>query len=57
MSLAMVAHPESRPPPPTGAISASSGPVSSSSSNAAVPCPAMIMGWSKGGTRVAPLSF
>ena len=43
-ALAIVAQPASSPPPPTGVIRASSGPVSSSNSIPAVPWPAMIMG-------------
>ena len=44
------------PPPPTGTSSRSSGPASSNSSAAAVPSPATMSGWSKGGTSVSPRS-
>ena len=43
-ALAIVAQPASRPPPPIGAIKASRCGITSNSSSAAVPWPAMIMG-------------
>ena len=53
---ATVPHPAIRPPPPTGATSASSDGTSCSNSRAAVPCPAMIASSSNGGTTTRPVS-
>ena len=59
-SRSQVPHPPISPPPPTGrTIVPTSRPCSvrswSTASSATVPCPAMISGWSKGGTGVAPV--
>jgi hypothetical protein len=52
--LGLDPQPAVSPPPPTHTSKASSGPASSISSSAAVPCPAMTCGWSKGGIRGMP---
>src|SRR5690349_2232775 len=54
--FAAIAVPDSNPPPPHGATIASRSPTASSSSSAAVPCPAMTRGSSNGWMSVAPLS-
>ena len=56
LDLTAIDVPESSPPPPTGAMIASSPGDCSRSSSAAVPCPAMTRTSSNGCTSVAPVS-
>src|SRR6185369_1322720 len=51
-----IAVPDSNPPPPTGVMIASRSGISSRSSSAAVPCPAMTRQSSYGCTSTAPVS-
>ena len=53
---ATIAVPDSRPPPPQGAMTTSRSGTSARSSSAAVACPAITSKWSNGWISVAPLS-
>ena len=55
-SLSAMAVPEMSPPPPMGTSTVSTSGVCSSTSSPTVPCPAMIDGWSYGGTNIPPVS-
>ena len=53
----VTAMPEMSPPPPMGTTKTSGArPICRTVSRATVPWPAMVMGWSKVGTTVAPVS-
>jgi len=54
VSLIAAATPLSSPPPPTGTTTVPTSGTCSRISSAHVPCPAMTIGWSNGGTIVNP---
>ena len=53
-ALIAVATPEESPPPPTGTATVATPGQSAAISSPIVPCPAMMAGWSNGGTTARP---